>query len=337
MKDLNLIGIFKDKLTLSKLTFLTNSPLHIAVLRTTTHSPSSPPTHHHLTTLLSLGDSSRATASILTTALINRLHRTTNPYVALKSLFTIHHIIKHGPFILKDQLSVFISSTNIGRNHFKLNNFNECKSATTWMLSAWVRWYASYIENILHTSKNMSFVISSLSLTFLEREKQQEMISSYINFDLIKDFASLTRVIEEMCKVPDNILVENDRLLKCIMEALVNDYLSIVNEIVVRVVELKERVSLLSFNDSVELSNELNRLMSCKEKSLQLFCVRKQKESVDTLWEMVEELNGEIGMVSFSKQLGRKSCNGTESARFGDRVLRTGDSVKFASGRLRLK
>lgn len=201
------------------------------------------------------------------------------------------------------------------------------------MLSAWVRWYASYIETVLHTSKNVTFVVSSLSLSYLEREKQQEMISSYINFDLIRDVASLTCVIEQICNVPDNILVENDRLLHCIMDALVADYLSTVNEIVIRVVELKERVSLLSFNELVELSTELNRLTSCKEKLLQLFFIRKPH--VDMLWEIVDELNNKIGMVNFRK-LGRKD-NGTESARFGDRVVRTGDSLKFGSGRLRLK
>ncbi|KAD5960640.1 hypothetical protein E3N88_12112 [Mikania micrantha] len=249
------IGIIKDKVSLSKVALLTNSntlPLHLAVLRTTSHTPSTLPTDHHLATLLSLGDGSRATASTLINSLIHRLQRTTNATVALKCLFT--------------------------------------------------------------------------------REKHQDSISSLLNFDLINDFASLVCVIQEICKVPDDLLVENDRLLHGVMELLANDYLSTVNEIYLRVIEFKERVNLLSFNESFELASSLDRLRSCKEKSLQLFSNRKA--SVDMLWEMIEELSNKIGMVDFTK-LGRRE-SWSESARFGDRVVRTSDSLKFSSGRLRL-
>ncbi|KAL8211290.1 hypothetical protein R6Q57_005727 [Mikania cordata] len=327
------IGIIKDKVSLSKLALLTNSntlPLHLAVLRTTSHTPSTLPTDHHLAILLSLGDGSRATASTLINSLIHRLQRTTNATVALKCLFTVHHIIKRGPFILKDQLSVFTSSD--GRNNLKLSGFRDSASATTWVLSGWVQWYACYIETILHTSKTVGFDVCSSCSSFLEREKHQDSISSLVNFDLINDFASLVCVIQEICKVPDDLLVENDRLLHGVMELLANDYLSTVNEIYLRVVEFKERVNLLSFNESFELASSLDRLSCCKEKSLQLFSNRKT--SVDMLWEMIEELSNKIGMVDFTK-LGRRE-SWSESARFGDRVVRTSDSLKFSSGRLRL-
>ncbi|KAM0067561.1 putative ANTH domain, ENTH domain-containing protein [Helianthus debilis subsp. tardiflorus] len=323
MKDI--IGTIKDKVSLSKLALLTKPntlSLHVAVLRTTSHAPSTPPNPHHLATLLTLGNSSRATASILIHSLMNRLHRTTDSHVALKCLFTVHHIIKRGPFILKDQLSVFTATG--GRNNFKLSNFRDGASAATWVLSAWVRWYACYVETTLYTSKN---IVGSVG-----GEKQKDLISSFMNFDLIQDFASLVCVIEEICKVPDNLFVENNVLLHCLMELLAHDYLSTVNEIFLRVIEFKERVELLSFNDSVELASALDRLTSCKEKLSHLFSTTKP--SVDTLWEMVEELNNKIGMVNL-KKLGRRDSV-SESARFGDRVIRTSDSLKFMSGRLRL-
>lgn len=165
-----------------------------------------------------------------------------------------------------------------------------------------------------------------------EKEKQEDTISSYMNFDLVRDFTTLVSVIEHICKVPDNLLVENDKLLHCVMDLLANDYLSTVNEIFLRVIEFKERVNLLSFNDSVELSSGLDRLTSCKEKLSHLFSTTKP--SVESLWEMIEELNSKIGMVN-SKKLGRKDIGWSESARFGDRVVRTSDSLKFSSGRLR--
>ncbi|XP_071706334.1 putative clathrin assembly protein At4g40080 [Rutidosis leptorrhynchoides] len=328
-----IIGILKDKISLSKLALISKPSLlslHVSVLRTTTHTPSTPPNHHHLATLLSLGDSSRATASILIRSLMNRLHATNDSYVALKCLYTIHHVMKRGPFILKDQLSLFHSSN--GRNNLKLSGFREEKSATTWVLSAWVRWYARYIETLLFTSKNIGFIICSTSCSLLEKEKQQDLISSLMNSDLIRDFNSLVVVIEELCKLPDNLLVEKDKLLHAVMELLSSDYLSIVNEILMRFNEFQERVGLLSFYDSVELGSCLERLIICKGKLMDLFY--NKKPFVVMLWETVEELSNRIGMVSFNKI--RKVDNGSESARFGERVVRTSDSVKFSSGRLRL-
>ncbi|KVI08576.1 putative clathrin assembly protein At4g40080 [Cynara cardunculus var. scolymus] len=331
MRDL--IGIVKDKVSLSKLALLSKPhtlSLHLAVLRTTSHSPSTPPHDHHLATLLSLGDGSRATASIVIHSLMNRLHRTNDSYVALKCLLTIHHIINRGSFILKDQLSVHPSTG--GRNNLKLSDFRDSSSATTWVLSAWVRWYARYLETILSTSKFLGFFICS-SYSVLERENQQDSISSILNSDLIRDFGSLVGVVEELCKVPDNLLVERDRMLAVVMELLANDYLSTVNEILLRLSEFKERVNLLSFNDSVELASALDRLASCKETSLRVFCNRKS--SMDFVWEMVDELNNRIGMVHLRKLERRDS--GSESARFLDRVGKTSEYMRFSSGRLTMK
>lgn len=255
---------------------------------------------------------------------MNRLHRTTDSYVALKCLFTIHHIIKRGPFILKDQLSAFPAGG--GRNNLKLSDFRDGSSATTWVLSAWVRWYARYLETVIFTSKNLGFVICSSPSQF------EDSISSYMNHDLIRDFESLVCLIEEICKAPDNLLVERDRLLHVITDMLMNDYLSTVNEILLRLSEFKERVSLLSFNDSVELVSSLDRLLSCKEKLSHLFSIRKT--SVETLWELIEELNNKIGMVNL-QNLGKRP-SGSESARLDDRAVRTSDSMKFSSGRLNL-
>ncbi|MFS8009573.1 putative ANTH domain, ENTH domain-containing protein [Helianthus anomalus] len=292
----NLIGTIKDNLSLSKLTLSkpTTSYLHIAVLRTTTHSPTTPPTDHHLTTLLTLGDSSRATASIIIHSLTTRLHRTKNTYVALKCLFTVHVIITRGPFILKDQLAVFPSAN--GHNNLKLSNFRDKSSAATWILSAWVRWYARYIETILFTLKNKSLVSSCFTVS---KEKQQDLLSSIMTSDLIRDFGLLVSVIDEICKVPDELSVERNRLVYGIMELLAHDYLLTVNELVIRLTEFKVRVKLLSWNELVELGSVIDRLTASKERLLQLFSFKKI--SVETLWEMVEELDNEIGMGKFQK------------------------------------
>ncbi|XP_059643088.1 putative clathrin assembly protein At4g40080 [Cornus florida] len=334
------IGVIKDKASLSKAALLPkpNTPslsLHLALLRATTHSPSTPPEDKHLSTLLSLGDSSRATASALIQSLMDRLHRTHHSSVALKCLLTIHHIIKRGPFILQDQLSIFPASG--GRNYLKLSAFRDGASATTWALSAWVRWYARYLETFLSTCRVLGFFLSSTS-SIVERDKQEERVSSFTNLDLIRDVGSLVAVIEEICKVPDSILVDDNKLINEVVGLVGGDYLSAVNQVLIRVTEFMERLSCLSFGESVELVCALKRLEDCKERLMGLF-TSIRKASMETLWGLIEELIDRIGMMKPYTSDGGKLLTvgrGSESARFGDRVLNQGDSVRFSSVRFDL-
>ncbi|KAM7523788.1 hypothetical protein LguiA_013690 [Lonicera macranthoides] len=331
----DLMGAIKDKASLSKATLLSNPntlSLHLAVLRATTHNPpSTPPDPHHLNTLLTLGDGSRATASSLITSLIDRLHRTRDSSVTLKCLLTLHHILTRGPFILQDQLSIFPNSG--GRNYLNLSSFHDGACATTWTLSAWARFYARYLETILSASRTLGFFLTSSSI---EREKQSQTVSSYMTFDLIKDVESLITVIEEICKVPDSLLIEGNPLQFEIIKLMGSDYLSTIYEISIRIAEFKERVSCLSFGDSIELVCLLKRLEHCKEKSRGLFSV--EKELIENMWGLVKELNCLISEFKvYNKEGGvlvdvGSGGKGSESARFGERVMKN-DSVKFSSGR----
>ncbi|KAI3462103.1 hypothetical protein Pfo_018766 [Paulownia fortunei] len=302
----DLVGLIKDKASLSKAALLSNPnalTLRLAVLRATTHSPPAPPDDHHLSTLLFLGDSSRATASTIITALVDRLHRTGNCVVALKCLLIIHHIIKRGPFILQDQLSIFPATG--GYNYLKLSAFRDGATAATWALSAWVRWVLGYF-----------LCSSSCSMV---KENQEQRISSFLNVDLIKDVDSLVLLIEEICKLPDSLLVEGNIIVKDIMGLLSNDYLTSVNEVLSRLGELKERLSCLSFGDSVELVCALKRLEDCKERISDLYVMRKP--STEMLWVLVQELKDGVGMLKVCKKggkflsLGRRE-KASESARF---------------------
>ncbi|KAI3451197.1 hypothetical protein Pfo_007862 [Paulownia fortunei] len=319
----DLLGLIKDKASLSKAALLSKPnalSIRIAVLRATTHSPPAPPDDHHLSALLLLGESSRSTASPIITALMDRLHRTGNCVVALKCLLIIHHIIKRGPFILQDQLAIFPASG--GYNYLKLSAFRDGATAATWALSSWVRWVLGH------------FLCSS-SCNIL-KENQEQRISSFLNVDLIKDVDSLVLLIEEICKVPDSLVVEGDMLVKEIMGLLSNDYLSSVNEILLRLGELNERLSCLSFADSVELVCALKRLKDCRERLSVLYVVNKP--SIEMMWGSVQELKDRVGMLKVYKEGGKLLSLGTrekatESARFEVRVLGTDDSVQFQSGR----
>ncbi|KAA8546752.1 hypothetical protein F0562_003181 [Nyssa sinensis] len=249
----DLIGVIKDKVSLSKATLVSNSntlSIHLAVLRTTTHSPSIPPDDNHLATLLSLGYGSRATASALVASLMDRLHRTSDSSVALKCLVTIHHIIKRGPFMLQDQLSVFPASG--GHNYLKLSAFRDGANFAT----------------------VLGFFLCSSSGA-IDKDKQDEGVSSFTNVDLIGDTDSMVGVMEEICKVPDSLHVDGNKLLQEIMGLVGGDFLAAVNEISLRLSEFNERRDCLSFGESVELMCALKRLEECKERLMGLFSIKK--------------------------------------------------------------
>lgn len=332
----DLLGLIKDKASLSKAALLSKPnalSIRLAVLRATTHSPPAPPDDHHLSALLLLGESSRSTASPIITALMDRLHRTRNSVVALKCLLIIHQIIKRGPFILQDQLSIFPASG--GYNYLKLSAFRDGATAATWALSSWVRWHACYLETLLSTSRVLGYFLCSSSDSIV-KENQEHKISSFLNIDLIKDIDSLVALIEEICKVPDSLVVEGDMLVKEIMGLLSNDYLSSVNEILLRLGEFNERLSCLSFGDSVELVCALKRLQDCRERLSVLYVVNKP--SIEMMWSSVQELKDRVGMLKVHKEGGKflswgTRDKGSESARFEPRVLETGDVFQCRSGR----
>ncbi|XP_021274256.1 putative clathrin assembly protein At4g40080 [Herrania umbratica] len=332
----DLIGVIKDKASQSKAALLSNPKtlsLHLALLRATTHDPFTPPDPRHLAALLSFGHSSRAIAATAIEALMDRLQTTRDASVAIKCLFMIHHIIKRGSFILQDQLSVFPATG--GRNYLKLSNFRDNTTPLTWELSSWVRWYALYLESLLSTSRILGFFLCSTSSS-VDKDKEEEKVSSLINSELIREINSLVNLLEQISKRPDSLHANGNILVEEIQGLVGEDYLSSINEVSIRVGEVRERLSSLSFVDSVELVCALKRLEDCKERSLALS--QRKKVLIDTVWGSISEIKDQVGSSKVYREEGRLLTMGSrnkvsESARFGEPVLKHGDSVKFCSGR----
>ncbi|KAL1569667.1 putative clathrin assembly protein [Salvia divinorum] len=323
-----LIGIIKDKASLSKAALLSTAPIRLAVLRATSHSPPAAPDDRHVSALLLSGEASRSAASPIIAALMLRLHRTGNSIVALKCLLVFHHILRRGPFILQDQLSIFPAYG--GRNHLNLSDFRD---TAAWHLSSWVRWYARFLETLLSTSRTLGYFLCSSSSSSL-KENHERRISSLLNLDLIKELDSLSLLIEEICRAPDNLTVEGGVIVKEITALFLDDYISAVNELLLRLSELNERVSSLSFGDSIEVICGLKRLQNCKERLSDLYSV--EKPSIEMMWGLVQDLKDRIE--TLNKEGGkfltwRTRESGTESARFEQRLLMGVDSMKFQSGR----
>ncbi|KAJ9177539.1 hypothetical protein P3X46_012749 [Hevea brasiliensis] len=336
----DLIGIIKDKASQSKAAIISKPKtlsLNLALLRATTHDPFAPPNPKHITTMLSYGYSSRATASAAIEALMDRLQSTHDSSVAIKCLAVVHHIIKDGSFILQDQLSVYPSTG--GRNYLKLSSFRDNTTPVTWELSSWVRWYARYLEHLLSTSRVLGFFLCSTSST-AEKDKEEEKVSALTNPDLLREIDSLTSLMEEICNRPDSLHMHGNELLEQIISLVGEDYLSSINEISIRVDEVNHRLSCLSFVDSVELVCVLKRLEDCKERLLALSS--RKKALVESLWSLISEMKGKVGDGKAYKEegrllltMGRKDA-GSESARFGERALSYSDSVRFSSARFGL-
>ncbi|KAG7623532.1 ENTH/VHS [Arabidopsis suecica] len=340
----DLIGRIKDKASQSKAALVSSNTkiktlsFHLSVLRATTHDPSTPPGNRHLAVILSAGTGSRATASSAVESIMERLHTTGDACVALKSLIIIHHIVKHGRFILQDQLSVFPASG--GRNYLKLSAFRDEKSPLMWELSSWVRWYALYLEHLLSTSRIMGFFISSTSST-IHKEEYEEMVSSLTNSDLLREIDALVGLLEEACKIPDLPFSGGKSLADKITQLVGEDYVSSINELYTRFNEFKERSNTLSFGDTIELVCALKRLESCKERLSEICHGNWKRGWIDGFWGLVLEVKGIIGNLEDNYGQIEKSIvgfgkrdKGYESARFTDRlIIGYSNPVRFSSGR----
>ncbi|KAK6923347.1 AP180 N-terminal homology (ANTH) domain [Dillenia turbinata] len=334
----DLIGAIKDKASQTKAIVLSNSPslsFHLSLLRATTHHPTTPPPTKHINTILSFGHSSRATASATVDALMRRLHSTRSPAVALKCLLTVHLIIRRGTFILQDQLSIFPSFG--GHNYLNLSDFRDNRSPTSWELSSWVRWYARYLEHLLSTSRVLGFFLCSTSST-LNKDHEEDAVSSLMNNDLVKEVDSLVSLIEETQRIPESLHVDNNDLIFEIMGLVGDDYKSALNEVSLRVNEFRERLSHLSFGDSVEFVCCMKRLEDCEERLTVLFPMMK-RALTESFWGLVGEMKKIVGSCCAEKGerkklVGWRGDRGSESARFDHQVLRSDKSFRFGSGRM---
>ncbi|XP_058731546.1 putative clathrin assembly protein At4g40080 [Vicia villosa] len=325
-----LIGIIKDKASQSKAVLL-SKPTTLSLLRVTTHNSFYPPTHKHISTLLSSTDGSRATASAFLELLIDRLHNTNDAAVALKSLIVVHHIISQGSFILQDQLSVYPYTG--GRNYLNLSNFRRNTNPTSWELSSWVRWFAQHIENLLCTSRILGFF-------FLRNcsSDGEERVSGITNTDLLKEFDSLVTLVEGICKRPDRAFDSNEnkrrntnKLVDEIVNLVGEDWVVIETMVVVEVREFKERLGCLEFGEAVELVCCLKRLEECRERVVVIL------EFKQGFWDLVRDLKEKVG-VEVYKEKGKVQKEGrrlrfSESDRFSDRVVSSRDFIRFPSGR----
>lgn len=317
----HLIGIIKDKASQSKAALLSQRTT-LSLLRATSHHSSAPPTRKHLATLLSSADGSRASASAFVDLLMDRLNATHHAAVALKCLIAVHHIVRHGTFILQDQLSVYPSSG--GRNHLNLSNFRRSTGdPTSWELSSWVRWFAQHVEQLLCASRALGFFFLG------GKSDSQDRVSGMTNAHLLTEFDSLVAVVEGICKRPEP---SENGLVEEIVGLAREDWAVVQSEVRVRVREFKERLGGLKFGEAVELVCCLKRLEECEERITGMIMMEGQG-----LWELVREVKDKAGLEVYREEgKVRKQSTRFHSDRFSAPPLTAYDFLRFPSGRLTL-
>lgn len=288
-----LIGILKDKASVVKATLSINrhvSSVHVAVLRATTHHPSTAPSENRIATVLSLGHSSRLGSCACVAAIMDRLQATHSAAVALKCLFAAHNIASKGSFLLRDQLSFYPSSYG-GQNFLNLSMFRDDSDVDAWDLSSWVRWYAGVVEQNLTVSRVLGYYLSSSSLSLTKKTEMAHKLSTLSNSDLLWEVDVLVDDVERISDSPESLHLQRNSLVQEVVTLVGEDYRLVQHELWVRFKELGERVEGLSSSELTRLLGALSRVEDCRERLVLLFVNRKKNGA---FWDLMRQTKSKL-------------------------------------------
>lgn len=333
----NLIGILKDKASIIKATLSIDrhaSSIHVAVLRATTHQPSTPPSENRITALLRLGHSSRLTSCTCIVALMDRLHATHSAPVALKCLFAAHNIVSNGSFILRDQLSFYPSSG--GQNFLNLSMFRDDSDVDMWDLSSWVRWYAGVVEQNLIVSRVLGYYLSSCSSSlniYVNNKKEiirDDKLSVLLNSDLLWEVDVLVDDVERISDAPESLHLQRNSLVYEVVTLVGEDYRLVQRELWVRFKELGDRMEGLSSSELTRLLGAVKRLEDCRERLVLLFVNRKKNGA---FWDLIRQTKTKLVEMKEKREQRRLEWttsgldNTSESTRFWNPFVESGPIV----------
>ncbi|KAK2445392.1 putative clathrin assembly protein [Trifolium repens] len=269
------------------------SSIQLNILRATSHSLSSPPSDSQIAAVLTIANTSHTFPHACINSLMDRLHRTKNSTVALKCLFTLHHITIQGSFILKDQLSSYPSYG--GYNFLNLSTFRDDSDFESVQLSSWVRWYATVLEQILTVSRILGYYLNSNNNNnnSTNSTKNKDFVlglrlSSLSSADLLYKIECLVVFVERVSDFPESLDLQRNELVYEIVRMVGEDYRKVQGEILLRVEELGRRIDDdFDMGELNELLSYLKRLEESKEKLVLLFVNRRKNNG---FWELIKEI-----------------------------------------------
>ncbi|PKU70454.1 putative clathrin assembly protein At4g40080 [Dendrobium catenatum] len=316
------VGVIKDKASLTKATLVSppsSSAADLAVLRATSHHhPSSPPHPHHIAALLSFGHGARPAAAALSSSLSSRLLSTRDPSVALKSLLSLHHLLRSAPFILLDSLFSSLLPKASGRHTrspLLLSSFPLGPDPVSWSLSSCVRWYSRLLE--------LRIILPNPSSDLAD------WVSSLLTRDLISELDTLTKFLAEAFSPPE--LPDGNRLLAEVMRVVNEDRITAENGIAIRLGEVRERIDPVGFGDAVELVFVLRRLEEHRPPSDARWM---DDDGQRRFWTEVKEVREKVEEVVVRREKEERAVSRERGVSASDRFgVRTGEVVLFGSNR----
>uniref|UniRef100_A0A1J3IXR1 Putative clathrin assembly protein n=2 Tax=Noccaea caerulescens TaxID=107243 RepID=A0A1J3IXR1_NOCCA len=260
-----IIGKVKDKASIGKVqlihSFSSKSVryIHLALLKSTTHSSHKPPDSNYVSDVLSYSNSRYSPAAFA--AVMSRLRVTKNAFVAAKSLIVYHKLMKSST----DKFEGF----DRGRHNLKLNDFLDKSSNLTVELSRWVNWYALYLESLSWISKVLGS-FPNLIESSKEKAKEKDSVSSYQTGYIMRQTESLVSFFEHICTRPETPPLFQNKIVDEIRELVIQDYFTVIRLVMIRLQVLSERLikpGMEPVGDpgSNDLSLVLVRLEECKE------------------------------------------------------------------------
>lgn len=141
------IGAVKDQTSISLAKVGSSaslSDLEVAIVKATRHEEY-PPEERHIREILNLTSYSRAYVGACVSFLSRRLSKTKNWVVALKALMLIHRLLCDGDPSYEEEI---FFATRRGTRLLNMSDFRDSRS-TSWDCSAFVRSYASYLDEHL--------------------------------------------------------------------------------------------------------------------------------------------------------------------------------------------
>ncbi|KAI5066663.1 hypothetical protein GOP47_0019287 [Adiantum capillus-veneris] len=261
------MGLMKDQVSLGRAMAKAGqfSQIDLAVLRATGHE-------EHIVeeetvkAVLEVGGGSRMRVSHCIRFIMDRLNKTHSWIVALKCLLLIHKCLHEGGFMFQDQLSIHPSTG--GHNYLNLSKFRDTSSAFTWATSAWVRWYARFIEQWIQTSRSMG--------TFLDLKKEdkslhRERLMSLASSQLVKEMINLEELLHEGAGWEAEDFVMEHVLVKKAIGLITKTTGKAYRELKSQFEEVTERISTLVRPEALALLDVCERLSEDSMSLLQLF------------------------------------------------------------------
>lgn len=275
-----LVGVVKDQVSTGIVRAKNGhlAQIDLAVLRATTHDEQGIQ-EEAVRAVLEIGTSSRMRVAHCTRVIMDRLNKTSSWVVALKCLIIIHRCLHEGGFMFQDLLS--LSPATGGHNYLNLSKFKDTSSTFTWVASAWVRWYAGFIEQWIQTARNTKSFLGiqtyhgSVQAGKLQSARLEKLLALE-NRHLLKDIEVLHDLLHEVSAWQAEDVVMQHVLVKEGLRLVSEVTLVAYEEIKLRLFEIQKRVATLDRSQVLSLSQVCENLSTESMVFTHLFEVVKE-------------------------------------------------------------